>query len=250
MTESRWVLVLAGSGAVLHVLNPSSPAGEWRSLCGRPGMCRAAGYGTYERPRITLCPSCRATADAVNVQEALGLAGPQWPAGLDVETDMLGYSTAVFSPDRAYRYALTREWDSALPPAVWIMLNPSTADAFKDDQTIRRCISYSKREGAGGLVVVNLFALRCTDPNVMKAHPAPVGEMNDQVIRHVRAMTGWRSLWFVAWGTHGVHLGRDAAVGELLHELQVKPICLGNLTLNGQPRHPSRLSNDVELLSW
>jgi len=87
-------------------------------------------------------------------------------------------SGATFSTDRVYRYALWRVWDAALPSFVVIGLNPSTADETENDPTIRRCIGFAKREGCGGLVMLNLFAVRATDPRVMMAHPEPIGPDN------------------------------------------------------------------------
>ena len=69
---------------------------------------------------------------------------------LVIESDpslLSGTHEAVFSPDRTYRYLLIRRWESA-PPLVWVMLNPSTAGAFADDPTIRRCVRFAQREGS------------------------------------------------------------------------------------------------------
>ena len=46
-----------------------------------------------------------------------------------------------------YRYQLRRWWGANRKMLVWILLNPSTADAENDDATLRRVIFYSKREG-------------------------------------------------------------------------------------------------------
>src|SRR5580693_7206992 len=82
-----------------------------------------------------------------------------------------------------YRYSLTRIWDSSLFPMVFIMLNPSTADHRNDDPTITRCRNRALRDNtAGRLVVVNLFALRATDPRALTRHPEPVGPGNDDWI--------------------------------------------------------------------
>src|SRR5271154_3410516 len=76
-------------------------------------------------------------------------------------------STADISEDGLYRYWLTRTWDPTKPVLNWIMLNPSTADANKDDATIRRCMNFAKHWHYGGIAVYNLFAFRATDPKVL-----------------------------------------------------------------------------------
>jgi hypothetical protein len=45
-----------------------------------------------------------------------------------------------------YRYELWRRWAEG-PHVLFVMLNPSTADAVTDDATIRKCIGYAKRWG-------------------------------------------------------------------------------------------------------
>ena len=66
-----------------------------------------------------------------------------------------------------YRYWLTRESELEHPgrgTALFIMLNPSTADASEDDPTIRRCRGFAKSWECAGLTVANLYALRSTNP--------------------------------------------------------------------------------------
>lgn len=88
---------------------------------------------------------------------------------------MMFKSGAQFSPCRAYRYALwrNRSWESAPKSTkgyiMFIGLNPSTADETKDDPTIRRCLGYCRSWGYIGFVMVNLFAFRATEPEVMMA---------------------------------------------------------------------------------
>lgn len=76
-------------------------------------------------------------------------------------------SDAELSKCRTYRYALWRTWDESKPFAMFVGLNPSTADELEDDPTIRRCINFSKLWGYGGLCMVNLFAYRATDPTAL-----------------------------------------------------------------------------------
>ena len=51
-------------------------------------------------------------------------------------------SGAVFDQSETYRYWLWREWNVELPRLSFVMLNPSTADADRNDPTIRRCIQF------------------------------------------------------------------------------------------------------------
>ena len=60
---------------------------------------------------------------------------------------------AILSTDRKYRYVLTRIWDETKSTVVFIGLNPSIADEETDDQTIRKCIGYSKRWRYGKLII-------------------------------------------------------------------------------------------------
>lgn len=140
-----------------------------------------------------------------------------------------------------YRWSLSRAWDGDLdnrPRVGWLMLNPSKADAEIDDNTIKRCMGFSKEWGYGGLVVCNLFALRATDPRELYKADDPVGPEND---RAILGMIRSCSKIVVAWGTHGCLLDRDKAVLDLLTAAGVRPACLGT-TAGGQPLHPLRLS--------
>lgn len=167
---------------------------------------------------------------AVHVEQVEDLAG--------------GLAAAVFDgEERAYRYLLTRIWDPTVAPVVFVMLNPSTADALEDDPTIRRCIGFARRHCAGGIVVVNLFALRSTDPRVLRDHPDPVGRLNDVFIRQA---TSGASLVVGAWGAAGLEHGRGASVAKALTGRGVALRCLGT-TSTGQPRHPLYLPSDAAL---
>lgn len=129
------------------------------------------------------------------------------------------------------------------------MLNPSTADATSDDPTIRRCTGFARARGFGGLRVLNLFALRCTDPAEMKGAPDPVGPQNDVFLRNAFARSvSEGSPVIAAWGVHGIHLLRDDAVRALAAECGVKLMCLG-ATKDGHPRHPLYVPRSREFVS-
>lgn len=141
-----------------------------------------------------------------------------------------------------YRYHLWRNWDATLPRVLWVLHNPSTADAEADDQTVRRCAGFSRRWGYGGLEIVNLFAFRATDPRKLRLAPDPIGPENDRYLAD--AATRAAEI-IVAWGEQGTYRQRDRAVLRLLvrHAAQ-PPRCLGTVR-NGCPRHPVRLAGST-----
>lgn len=159
---------------------------------------------------------------------------------------LFGTSDAVLSECGTYRYRLSRTWDESLRPACWVLLNPSTADATEDDATIRRCVGFARAWGCGGIVVVNLFAYRATDPRELKRHPDPVGPEND---RHIRATVEQCHPVVAGWGVHGVMLNRAEKVERLLRDVGVPLWCLGT-TKDGHPRHPLYLASAAVLVEY
>ena len=141
-------------------------------------------------------------------------------------------SGALFDPTRRYRYRLWRRWAHEGPVVVFVMLNPSTADARRDDPTIRRCAGFARAWGYAGMTVVNLFALRATDPARLRRARDPIGWDND---RHIADAAAGGDALVVAWGAHGALGGRDRAVLALLAGRGAA--CLG-MTRAGHPRHP------------
>lgn len=152
-------------------------------------------------------------------------------------------SNAIFSPDRIYRYALTRYWKKSKPYAMFICLNPSTANETEDDPTVRRCIRYSIDWGYGGFVMTNLFGLRATDPKKMLAHPEPIGPDNDKWIKTLGDGAG---IIVAGWGAMGNHLNRDQEIKELLDN-QLNYLAL---TKKGLPRHPLYLKKSLRPVLW
>jgi len=157
--------------------------------------------------------------------------------------------TADISECGQFRYMLRRVWTTLLPPLVFVMLNPSTADGEVDDHTIRKCCEFARLLGFGGIVVVNLFAYRATKPAALKAAGYPVGPENDAWIRRAVAemveMGG--STVVCAWGANARRLARPREVLALLRGLGVKPMAL-QLTEDGIPNHPLMLPYTCTLL--
>jgi len=139
---------------------------------------------------------------------------------------------AVIDRTGKYRYALWRVWDANLPVVLFIMLNPSTADANVDDPTIRRCIGFAKDWGFGAIEVRNLFSFRATNPDELKRCDEPIGPEND---RHIIEAAEVAAKIVLAWGTKGTFMNRNQDVFKMIaHHC---PECLG-LSAAGHPKHP------------
>lgn len=163
-------------------------------------------------------------------------------------SDLLVKKTARISSDGAYRYRLTRYWGPG-PMLPFVMLNPSTADANIDDPTIRRCMSFARREGMGGIVAANLYALRATDPKALKLVNNPAGVGNSDALAEIAGDAKAYDVPLVcAWGAHGTILSTYQACDELKSG-GARLVCLGK-TKDGFPRHPLYVKGDQSLISF
>jgi len=151
----------------------------------------------------------------------------------------------LYSSDMVFRYAFGRWWGEPdlSTTAVWVLLNPATGDTEQRHRpTLERCISRSRAAGHTGLVILNLFAFRDTDPRSLRTAADPVGPANDEVLR---VLTAAGAQTIAAWGGHGRLGGRSTQVGSLLDS----PMCLG-LTRRGEPRHPLYVPGNAALVPW
>jgi hypothetical protein len=159
--------------------------------------------------------------------------------------------TATLSACSRYRYVLTRTWNINLPTILWIMLNPSTADAYKDDATIRRVIGFSQAWRFGSLVVCNIYGLRATKPKELWLVSDPFGLENKL---HIMVHAAKTDRVVCAWGGNA---DKDQAQSVVRLILNVRAgmwqpnalYCLGT-TKDGQPLHPLRLRKDTELREY
>ena len=155
---------------------------------------------------------------------------------------------AEIDPSETYRYALRRTWNDSRPIVLFVMLNPSTADANKDDQTIKKCMGLASRWGFGSLWVGNLFAYRSTDPRALttarKEGKDVVGPEND-----------W---WLARMGAHVDSVvaawGADKAVTQervtVIHEIFAGRLSALRLTKHGHPMHPLFIAYDTRLVEF
>lgn len=161
---------------------------------------------------------------------------------MTTETTLLGDRGAVLSDDGRYRYLLWRRWDKAKPRAVFIMLNPSTADHQVDDPTIRKCVGFARRWGMGGIRVANLFAFRATDPKGMWGASDPIGEGFEQQIS--RAVDPPNGVHIAAWGADGRADSQAKRVRGIFYDSGL-PLFALRLTKDGRPWHPLYIPYDI-----
>ena len=159
---------------------------------------------------------------------------------------------AVISDDGVYRYSLERTWEGTDFLFLFIMLNPSTADAQQSDPTLEKCIKYAKKEGASGVLIVNLFGYRTPSPSVLKAEflngTNVVGKENDF---YVKSLLLRASRVVCAWGNlpHPRMQYREQEIINLITKSGISAFCLKK-NLNGTPGHPLYLRGDLTFQSF
>ncbi len=183
---------------------------------------------------------------------------------------------ARFSDDRVMRYRLARSLtDQPLAingsdghPLVgadraayvagdrvcFLMLNPSTADAFKHDPTVGECIKRARALGADVLEVVNLFALRSPYPEDLKKRAHGSRGDDSEASREILHACRGAGMVIAAWGNGGDLDHRATVVREILREHSVALHHLG-VTNGGFPKHPlargkHRIPGDLMPQEW
>lgn len=145
---------------------------------------------------------------------------------------------ATLSPHGGQRYALWRRWGWGRV-VVFVMLNPSTADADDDDPTIRRCRAYALAWGYDGFIVVNLGAYRTKSPRAFRN----IARTIVQAARDAVAVV-------CAWGDNARHhRERRDAVVALLRGAGCALFALGTTKI-GEPLHPLMQRGDLKPQPW
>ena len=114
-------------------------------------QCRG-GCGSQTQSRLRRCRRCQQAW--LTTRE--GRAEQAWLAsipksrekphnflGTGIET--VNEEPARMSADGRYRFLLTRRTGFGEKKVMFLMLNPSTADAVQNDATIRRCMGFASR---------------------------------------------------------------------------------------------------------
>ena len=170
----------------------------------------------------------------------------------DVETNSNSYAKgAVFSGCGTYRYLLERHWTAGNGAVGFVMLNPSTADAYEDDPTIRRCVGFAKSWGFRSLYVANLFAWRATDPAILpKDIERAKGPRRDFFLRQLATQC---HTVCAAWGNSLPGFADRSflysSLCEATDSIGSVAKCLGT-TKSGQPRHPLYVRANQPLMDF
>ena len=146
---------------------------------------------------------------------------------------------ALLSKDKKYRYSLKRIWDNDKPKVLFIMLNPSLADNYQDDPTIRRLIKFAKLYGYGGFYVGNLFSYITPYPSELLDKDLMFSKKN---IHEIKKMTGLIKDVVYGWGN-------SFEEPEWLKQIISNPKCFGK-NKNKTPKHPLYLSYNHKLVDY
>lgn len=181
---------------------------------------------------------------------------------------------ALFSDDEIYRFMLRRpvgdygafgaRHSDRRDGRVLVScgLNPSTADAFRNDQTVRKELGFAAHWGCVRYIKVNAYAWRGTYPDDMfRARlrgidivgfgdpGAGLSVGNDEaILSALRDVAVNGGIALAAWGTN-IDPRRAAQVAVLADRAGVEWRCLGH-TKNGSPKHSLYPSYDTPLETW
>lgn len=146
-----------------------------------------------------------------------------------------------------YRYLLEHRWTTiplvSAKILIVCMLNPSDADAFDDDATVRWLTGWALKRGYDGMQIVNLAAYRNSSPAAMLQARDPHGRENTCYL--IRYTAGQDVL--CGWGNGGPKLPR---YDDMLRALQYARLKCLAVTKSGAPGHPLRRSHRLELMDW
>lgn len=164
--------------------------------------------------------------------------------------------SAIFSECGNYRYRLDRRIGDG-PPLGFILHNPSTAGADKDDPTSRRGIGFARDLGYGRLIFINPWARVATNPSDLWASEDPIGPENDAHIRSVVAeVSKDGGIIVAAWGRISPPAAKRAnaraRITSLVRKIEEDGGQLYALAVNKDrsPRHPLYVRGDAQPLSW
>lgn len=160
-------------------------------------------------------------------------------------------SSADFSPCGRYRTTLWRGWGDLIedePFALWLAMNPSTADLTHNDPSVARMVSFTRREGLKSLCVTNVCDYRATNPRDLRA-PGVI-PCSDQNLSAISRNASVAERVIVAFGSlpKALRPHAERAV-QIMRDQGITLWCLGHNS-DGSPKHPLYVRSDAALERW
>ena len=150
-------------------------------------------------------------------------------------------------PDSSARFVLGKVGSN---PLVCFGINPSTGSPGDLDDTLKRVESFALANGYDSFVMLNVYALRCTEPVGL---PMKVDKgLHAQNLSEIKDFIAGRDLdiW-AAWGTA---IKKRPYLKACLSDIAMLDECancrwvnIGNLTGDGHPHHPVGLAYDSDI---
>jgi len=158
------------------------------------------------------------------------------------------FGGAYITQDGQYRHFLWRSWEGkdAPPKKFWLFIgaNPSTAEAYIDDPTIRKEVAFTRRHDGPGYFKCNVMDFRATHPeDLLKISNACSIFNVPNILKHAENA----EKIVVAWGA--LHKSLQIHADQTLQALRNKKYdlyCFGK-TKDGHPKHTLYLRNDTPL---
>lgn len=159
--------------------------------------------------------------------------------------------SAIFSECGMYRYRLDRQIGDALKTVAFIGINPSIANEVDNDKTVNRMLSFAMGNGAGKVIVANVFSLISTDINGLRTDIPLKGNEHDF---HFQQIISEADILVPCWGSRAkLRAGNRHFLDNCMSLLlsSGKPVlCLGKTKSGKDPLHPQRLPSGTQLREW
>ena len=158
--------------------------------------------------------------------------------------------SAVISDCGNYRYRLDRDIQEKGLTFAYFGINPSTADANEDDQTIRKLKGFTLRNGGRKFIIGNPFGLRSTSVRRLSLWDDPIGLDNDKYLNEIIKEA---NILIPCWGnTTKISKNFRYRFEELKLKIfeSNKPVLTFGLTVSGNPKHPLMLGYNTQLIEW
>ncbi|WP_186263334.1 DUF1643 domain-containing protein [Burkholderia gladioli] len=173
--------------------------------------------------------------------------------------------SAIISPCGTYRYRLERGpfenvgvleldddgvWEFRGKVIAFFGINPSTADASINDQTVMKWIGFCQRWRAQRFIVGNVSAYRATDVNAL-ANALVSPDEYRRNIGHLENIIAAADILVPCWGRRSKapkHMRNDFDTVMAMLLTSGKPVMAFGLTGSGDPKHPLMLGYDTKLI--